>query len=141
RADFWRHVFLDGFRAQKSGDAAQTAAAGKFLEGYCLRISDSPDAPATDDLLKQGEQLYEAGVRDPHVCLPLAAILFDSQQGSSRLADVFKTLDEAFAGDKYSPWLSARFHRLKEKFIRSDRSGAGGPRREQMQFIINDLFR
>jgi hypothetical protein len=141
RADFWRHVFLDGFRAQKSGDAAQTAAAGKFLEGYCLRISDSPDAPATDDLLKQGEQLYEAGVRDPHVCLPLAAILFDSQQGSSRLADVFKTLDEAFAGDKYSPWLSARFHRLKEKFIRSDGDKTGGRRREQMQFIINDLFR
>ena len=140
RADFWRHIFLDGFRAQKSVDAAQTAAAEKFLEGYCLRISESPDAPATEDLLKQGEPLYEAGVRDPHVCLALAAVLFDSQKsGSSR--EVLKTLEEAFAGDKYSPWLSARFHRLKATVLRSEGGKTGGPRREQMQFILDDLFR
>lgn len=146
RTDFWRGVFLDGFRARKSGDIPQMADAERFLEGYCLRIGDSKDAPATGELLKQGEQLYEAQVRDPHVSLALAAVLFDSQEmdASPRLTEVLKSLDDTLQGGQYSPWLIARFHRLKAT-LRSneveDPGEARDIRREQMQFMIDDLLR
>lgn len=139
RTDFWREVFLDGFRTRKSGDASQTAEAEIFLEGYCLHIGDSPDAPSTSDLLKQGEQLYEANVRDPSVSLALAGVLVDTQEGGSpRLTEVFKSLEETFESGQYSPWLAARFHLLRAM---SPINKDGGARREQMQFMVDDLLR
>jgi hypothetical protein len=142
RTDFWRHVFLDGFRAQKAGDPSQTAAAEKFLDGYCLRLGESLDAPSSADLLEQGKVLYESRGTDPHLNLALAAVLFDAQRSvPPQLTEIVNSLEATGQGGPYSPWLTARIHRLKATLL----SMAGGDqavaRREQMQFMIDDLLR
>jgi len=142
RTEFWRHVFLDGFRAQKAGDPSQTAAAEKFLEGYCLRIGDSPDAPSSADLLQQGKVLYESRGTDAHLNLALAAVLFDSQKGeSSQLTEIVNSLEATDQGRQYSPWLTARIHRLKATLLNMAGGDRAVARREQMQLMIDDLLR
>ena len=140
RADCWRRVFLDGFRAQNTGDDATRAPAEKFLEGYCLRISQSPDAPATEELLAQGERLFETGVRDPHVSQAFAAVLLDSKSDKSpRFAEVLKSLDGTIHNGKVSPWMTARFHRLKANVAKQADDASAWV--EHMQGMIEDLLR
>ena len=138
---FWRHVFLDGFRAQQGGDPSQTAAAEKFLEGYCLRIGDLGDAPSSADLLQQGKVLYESRGTDPHLNLALAAVLFDSQRSASpQLTEIINSLEAKNQRSPHSPWLTARIHRLKGTLLNMAGGDQAVARREQMQLMIDDLL-
>src|SRR5436190_12715676 len=120
KTEFWKHVFLDGFRSGKPAGESP-ASAEFFLEAYCLRIGESPQAPPTAELLRQGEKLAAEDRENPHVLLALAALKFDAESGSSpRLTEMLKSLDETFRGGKYSPWLTARYHRFRATVLRSE---------------------
>lgn len=117
RLDLWRSVFLDGFRERSHQNAQLIPQAEEFLEGYCLRISQSPKAPPIEQLVKSGVSLFDEGLEDPYVNVALAAVLFDSgQQQNVSFQRVLEAIEPMFES-KQSPWLEARFQRLKTNLI------------------------
>lgn len=112
-ANFWQRIFVDGFRSQQQIDAALVPQAEKFLEGYCLRISGSEEAPPLEELVTEGQSLFQARKNDPYVGLAYAAVLADSsQRGTPQFAEVLEALKPPYQDGRQSPWLTARYHRL-----------------------------
>lgn len=122
KAEFWRKAFLDGFRGLKYSDLAFSTQAEKFLEGYCLRISGSPEEPPLEELVSSGQALFQAQKNDPYVCLALGAVLTDSSmRDTPQFVDVLQSLHSLYQNGRQSPWLTARYYRLQ-----ASRAGSGG---------------